>query len=82
MSLKKIAGYYSANSRLFLPLMVNVSVPVSYQLSTRSGGGHGIGNAMTWHAARPQSKQTLFLARSGRIAPTQIDFRRPTSDPL
>jgi ATP-dependent Clp protease ATP-binding subunit ClpA len=27
------------NVRLFLLLMVNVEVPVSYQLSTHSGGG-------------------------------------------
>jgi hypothetical protein len=25
-----------------------------------------------WHAARPQSKEALFLARLGRIAPTQM----------
>jgi hypothetical protein len=35
-----------------------------------------------WYAARSQSQKTLFLARPGRIAPTQIDFRRPTSEPL
>jgi hypothetical protein len=31
------------NIRFFLPLMVNVEVLVSYQLSTRSGGRPGIG---------------------------------------
>jgi hypothetical protein len=33
-------------------------------------------------AARSQSQKTLFLTRSGRIAPTQIDLRRPTSRTL
>ena len=35
-----------------------------------------------WYAARSQSQKALFLVRPGRIAPTQIDFRRPTSEPL
>jgi DNA-binding transcriptional regulator YiaG len=35
-----------------------------------------------WHAARPQSKKTLFLARPGRIATTEIDFRRASPKPL
>jgi hypothetical protein len=34
------------------------------------------------YAARSQSQKTLFLARPGRIALTQIDLRRPTSEPL
>ena len=34
-----------------------------------------------WHAARPQSKKTLFLARPGRIAPPEIDFRRASPKP-
>jgi len=35
-----------------------------------------------WHAARPQSKKTLFLACPGRIATTEIDFRRASPKPL
>jgi hypothetical protein len=35
-----------------------------------------------WYAARSQSQKTLLLARLGRIALTQIDLRRPTSEPL
>jgi len=45
MSREKIAIVIHRNIRLFLPLMVNVEVPVSYQLSTRSSGGPGSGNA-------------------------------------
>ena len=42
--------------------MVNVEVPVSYQLSTRSGGGPGIGNAMM-NDFTPRAQQVLALAR-------------------
>jgi hypothetical protein len=34
----KISIVIHRNIRFFLPLMVNVEVPVSYQLSTSSGG--------------------------------------------
>src|SRR3984893_13262712 len=42
--------------------MVNVEVAVSYQLSTRSGGGRGIGNAMM-NNFTPRARQLLALAR-------------------
>src|SRR5258708_38485405 len=42
--------------------MVNVEVPVSYQLSTRSGGGPGFGNAMMSDFT-PRAQQVLVLAR-------------------
>ena len=42
--------------------MVNVKVPVSYQLSTSSGGGRGIGNAMM-NNFTPRARQLLALAR-------------------
>src|ERR1700692_1182462 len=37
-------------------------MPVSYQLSTRSGGGHSIGNAMMSDFT-PRGQQVLALAR-------------------
>jgi len=42
--------------------MVNVEEPVSYQLSTRSGGGPGFGNA-TMSDFTPRAQQVLVLAR-------------------
>src|SRR6202035_4997157 len=42
--------------------MVNVEVPVSYQLSTPSDGGPGIGNA-TMDNFTPRAQQVLALAR-------------------
>src|ERR1700736_149794 len=42
--------------------MVNVEVPVSYQLSTRSGGEPGIGSAMV-NDFTPRGQQVLALAR-------------------
>src|ERR1700726_2220809 len=42
--------------------MVNVEVPVSYQLSTRSGGGPGFGNAIM-NDFTPRAQQVLALAR-------------------
>src|SRR3981081_533285 len=47
---------------MFSPLMVNVEVPVSYELSTRSGGGPGFGNAMM-NDFTPRAQQVLVLAR-------------------
>jgi len=41
--------------------MVNVEEPVSYQLSTRSGGGPGFGNA-TMSDFTPRAQQVLVLA--------------------
>ena len=41
--------------------MVNVEVPVSYQLSTRSGGGPGFGNAIM-NDFTPRAQQVLALA--------------------
>src|SRR3981081_4444003 len=46
---------------MFSPLMVNVEVPVSYELSTRSGGGPGFGNAMMSDFT-PRAQQVLALA--------------------
>jgi hypothetical protein len=43
---EKISIVIHRNIRFLLALIVNVEVPVSYQLSTRSGSGPGIGNAM------------------------------------
>jgi len=42
MSHEKIAIVIHRNVRLFLPLMVNVEVPVSYQLSRSGGAGPGL----------------------------------------
>src|SRR5258707_2552323 len=42
--------------------MVNVEVPVSHQLSTRSGSGPGFGNAMM-NDFTPRAQQVLALAR-------------------
>jgi ATP-dependent Clp protease ATP-binding subunit ClpC len=42
--------------------MVNVQVPVSYQLSTTSGSGPGIGNAIM-NDFTPRAQQVLALAR-------------------
>src|SRR6202022_3490611 len=42
--------------------MVDVEVPVSYQLSTPSDGGPGIGNA-TMNDFTPRAQQVLVLAR-------------------
>ena len=42
--------------------MVNVEVPVSYHLSTRSGGGAGIGSALM-NDFTPRAQQVLTLAR-------------------
>jgi ATP-dependent Clp protease ATP-binding subunit ClpC len=42
--------------------MVNVEEPVSYQLSTKSGGGPGFGNAMMSDFT-PRAQQVLVLAR-------------------
>jgi len=42
--------------------MVNVELPVSYQLSTRSGGGTGIGSALM-NDFTPRAQQVLTLAR-------------------
>src|ERR1700719_3479912 len=42
--------------------MVNVEVPVSYHLSTRSGGGTGIGSALM-NDFTPRAQQVLMLAR-------------------
>jgi ATP-dependent Clp protease ATP-binding subunit ClpA len=61
MSREKISIVMHRNIRCFLPLMVNVEVPVSYQLSTRSGGGPGFGNAMMSDFT-PRAKQVLALA--------------------
>src|SRR3981081_2869200 len=47
---------------MFSPLMVNVEVPVSYQFSTRSGGGPGFGNAMMSDFT-PRAQQVLALDR-------------------
>jgi hypothetical protein len=50
------------NIRFVLPLMVNVEVPVSYQLSTTSGSGPGIRNARM-NDFTPRAQQVLTLAR-------------------
>ena len=42
--------------------MVHVEVPVSYQLSSRSGGGTGIGSAVM-NDFTPRGQQVLALAR-------------------
>ncbi len=62
MSREKIAIIIHRNVRLFLPLMVNVEVSASYQLSTRSGGGLSIGSAMM-NDFTPRGQQVLALAR-------------------
>ena len=50
------------NIRFLSALMVNVEVPVSYQLSTTSGSRPGIGNAIM-NDFTPRAQQVLALAR-------------------
>jgi hypothetical protein len=59
-SREKIAIVIHRNVRLFLPLMVNVEAPASYQLLSRSGGGPGIGSAMM-NDFTPRAQQVLTL---------------------
>src|ERR1700730_1216824 len=64
--------------------MVNVEVPVSYQLSTRSGGGPGIGNAIM-NDFTPRAQQVLALAgdaASSRWALNKVDEIVLTADKL
>src|SRR6266481_149022 len=62
ISREKISIVIHRNIRCSLPLMVNVEVPVSYQLSTRSGSRLGFGNAMMSDFT-PRAQQVLALAR-------------------
>src|SRR6266436_2349300 len=62
ISREKISIVIHRNIRCFSPLMVNVEEPVSYQLSTRSGGGPGFGNAMMSDFT-PRAQHVLVLAR-------------------
>src|SRR3982074_1292018 len=59
---EKISIVTHRNIRCFSRLMVNVNVSVSYQLSTSSGGGRGIVNAMM-NNFTPRARQLLALAR-------------------
>jgi hypothetical protein len=62
ISREKISIVIHRNIRFLLTLMVDVEVPVSYQLSTPSDGGPGIGNA-TMNDFTPRAQQVLALAR-------------------
>jgi hypothetical protein len=62
ISREKISFVIHRNIRFLLTLMVDVEVPVSYQLSTPSDGGPGIGNA-TMNDFTPRAQQVLALAR-------------------
>ena len=62
ISREKISIVIHRNIRFLLALMVNVEVPVSYQLSTPSGSGLGIGNAIM-NDFTPRAQQVLALAR-------------------